>query len=436
VTLVEVRPQLGGAAYSFERDGLQIDNGQHVFLRCCTAYRGLLARLGSEAGVKLQSRLDIPVLSPGRPAARLRRSALPAPAHLASALLRYTPLSLSERIGVARAARALASVDHDDPGTDGETFGEWLLAHGQSERAITDLWDLIALPTINVPARQASLRLAAFVFQTGLLGDAGAADVGLHVAPLIDIIGRPASVALGAAGVHVRLRARVEAIEPGPAGLRVSLADGPLQADAVVLAAAHARAAELLPTGAASVAERLRALDSSPIVNLHVIYDRGVCDLDFAAGVGTPVQYVFDRSESVGLSRGRYLAVSVSAAEREMAMTVDELRATYLPALADLFPAARAASVDRFIVSREHAATFRGVPGSAALRPGPESGVPGLLLAGAFTATGWPATLEGAVRSGHTAAQAALGHLGLPGARGGDAVDVGGAAAVTVAVGA
>lgn len=416
VTLLEVRPQLGGAAYSFQRDGMQIDNGQHVFLRCCTAYRGLLERLGSAAGVHLQGRLDIPVLSPGAAPARLRRAALPAPAHLAGALLGYPHLSVSERISAARAARALAAVDPDAVSSDAHTFGSWLAQHGQSARAIANLWDLVALPTINLPASEASLAVAAFVFQTGLLNDSGAGDIGFHVAPLIEIIGRPAESALARAGVEVRLHTRAEAIRADGAGFRVAAGGQELAADAVVLAVPHARAAELLPEAAFEVAHRLRALGSSPIINIHVIYDRPVGAPAFAAGVGTPVQYVFDRSESVGLPRGRYLAVSISGAEHEMALAPEALRDLYLPALAELFAGARAATVERFIVSREHAATFRAAPGAAALRPAAETLVPGLLLAGSYTATGWPATLEGAVRSGHTAAGVALDALGIGGA--------------------
>ncbi len=408
VTLVEVRPQLGGAAYSFERDGMQVDNGQHVFLRCCTAYRSLLARLGSDGGVRVQRRLDIPVVSPAGKLARLRRSSLPAPAHLAAALLRFSPLTVAERVGVARAARALEAVDPGDPEIDAQSFGAWLGEHGQSERAIARLWDLIALPTINLPAAEASLAVAAFVFQTGLLSDAGAADIGFHVAPLSDIIGRPALRALGDAGVRVRLQRRAQAIRQRAGGFDIELPDEVIDADAVIVAVPHRRAAELLPAGAAEVAARLRALGSSPIVNLHVVYDRPVCPLAFAAGVGTPVQYVFDRSQSVGLAAGRYLAVSLSGAEREMGMSPEALRNFYLPALADLFPDAHGALVERFIVTREHAATFRAGPGSGALRPAAQTPVPGLLLAGSFTATGWPATLEGAVRSGHVAAEGAL----------------------------
>ena len=149
-------------------------------------------------------------------------------------------------------------------------------------------------------------------------------------------------------------------------------------------------------------------------MNLHVVYDREVCAHRFAAGVGTPVQYLFDRTAASGAPAGcQYLAVSLSGAEREMAMSVDALRERYLPALEELLPRAREAHVERFVVTREHAATFRASPGVAALRPGAQTALPELVLAGAWTDTGWPATLEGAVLSGHAAARCALLKLGV-----------------------
>jgi hydroxysqualene dehydroxylase len=143
-------------------------------------------------------------------------------------------------------------------------------------------------------------------------------------------------------------------------------------------------------------------------VNLHVGYDRRVTDLPFAAGVGTPVQYVFDRTTSAGFGEGQLLAVSLSGADRYLSYTADALREEFLPALAELFPAARTAEVTFFRATRDPRATFRGVPGSARHRPGTRTSVAGLFLAGAWTDTGWPATMEGAVRSGVTAARATL----------------------------
>jgi uncharacterized protein with NAD-binding domain and iron-sulfur cluster len=168
------------------------------------------------------------------------------------------------------------------------------------------------------------------------------------------------------------------------------------------------RAAGLLEPLLGEAATRWEGLGESPIVNVHVVYDRRVCDVGFAAGVGTCVQYVFDRTEAVGLSEGQYLAVSLSGAEEEMGMEAQALRERYLGALEELFPRARGAVVKSVHVSREHAATFRAGPGSGELRPGARTGIPGLLLAGAWTDTGWPATLEGAVLSGHTAAREAM----------------------------
>jgi squalene-associated FAD-dependent desaturase len=421
VTLVEVRRRLGGAAYSFERDGLSIDNGQHVFLRCCTAYRRLLGRLGSEHKVFLQERLRIPVLRPGRETVSLSRNGLPAPLHLARALMRYPHLTLTQRLSAARAALALGRLDLDDAALDRQTLGDWLTTHAQSPEAVARLWDLIALPTLNLPAAQASLGLGAFVFQTSLLASAGAGDIGFHERSLSETIAEPARRALAQAGVELCLGWRAESIEHAGSSLRVrgsgardaidALADG-LLAPAVIVAVPHARAAGLLETLTPGVAGGLRQMESSPIVNVHVVYDRPVCEHRFAAGVDTPVQYLFDRTAAGGVPPGcQYLAVSLSGAEREMRMSVDELREFYLPALSALLPGARGARMEAFFVTREHAATFRAAPGVARLRPGARTSTPGLVLAGAWTDTGWPATLEGAVKSGHTAAGVALAAL-------------------------
>jgi squalene-associated FAD-dependent desaturase len=414
VTLVEVRRRLGGAAYSFERDGMRFDNGQHVFLRCCSAYRSLLARLGSAHHVAVQERLEIPVLSPLAEPVVLRRGSLPPPFHLAGALARYPHLSPAQRLSAALAARALTGLDPSDSGLDGQTFGAWLAEHGQDAHAVSVLWDLIALPTLNVPAAEASLALGAFVFRTGLLTGADAGDIGFHVGTLAETIGEPAELALAEAGVEFRLGWRAQTLRRAGAGFELQGGDGALSAETVIVALPHARAAGLIEPLLPALSETIRGLGSSPIVNLHVVFDRVVCEEPFAAGVDTPVQYVFDRSAAAGAPPGcQYLAISLSGADEQMRMSVDELRARYVPALEELLPNARGATVARFLATREHAATFRAVPGTAALRPGPRTSVPGLVLAGSWTDTGWPATLEGAVISGHAAASEALAALEL-----------------------
>jgi hydroxysqualene dehydroxylase len=418
VTLVEVRRRLGGAAYSFERDGLQMDNGQHVFLRCCTAYRAMLDRLGSSGLVALQERLEIPVLAPGKRPFVLRSGRLPAPAHLAGALARYPRMSPLARAGAARAALALGRLDPEDPALDRVSFGEWLARHGQNSKAVAALWDLIALPTLNVPAADASLALSAFVFQTGLLASADAGDIGFHSGTLQEIIGSPARRALADAGVDVRLAWRAERLDRVGDGYRLEgrSASGPdsVEAQAAIVALPHDRAGGLLEPLLGPNAGMPAALASSPIVNLHVVYSQRVLDQPFAAGVGTPVQYLFDRTSAAGAPAGhQYLAISLSGASTEMQESVPVLRERYLRALAELLPRARSATVERFQVTREHSATFRASPGSGALRPGARTKLARLALAGAWTDTRWPATLEGAVLSGGKAAKVVLGELGL-----------------------
>jgi squalene-associated FAD-dependent desaturase len=428
VTLLESRGRLGGQAYSFERDGIVADNGQHVFLRCCTEYRAFVERIGAAGMVRLQDRLDITVLGRdgGRPRrGRLNRTGLPSPLHLAGALLRYPFLSPRQRLSAAVAMSALARVDVEDPANDARTFGEWLAEHGQDTGAIEALWDLITRPTVNLGAQEASLAQAAYVFQEGLLSSAAAGDIGHARVPLSEIHDVAAGAALRRAGVEVRVRAGVTAIEPGgPAragvtaiepGFTVRLGGttpGALSADAVVLAVGPERMARLIPEGAGVAPDSLRALGQSPIVNVHIIYDRPVLDVEFAAGVRTPIQWLFDRTESAGVERGQYLVVTLSAAEEELGMSNEAVLERYLSALASLLPVGdRGAQVLQGFVTRDHAATFRAAPGQRALRPSPTTALPGLVLAGAHTDTGWPATMEGAVRSGHAAARVTLAGL-------------------------
>jgi squalene-associated FAD-dependent desaturase len=413
VTLVEVRPRLGGAVYSFERDGLWLDNGQHVFLRCCDAYRGLLERIGSTGDTLLQDRLSIPVLAPGRAAAWLRRTGLPAPLHLAESLMRYRHLPVSQRLWASRAALALGRVDPEQQSADDRSFGAWLSQYGQRPEAIEALWELIARPTLNLRVDDASLAAAAFVFRVGLLDQTDAGDIGYARGPLQRVHGDSALRALAAEGVEVRLGWRASRIEaPGDGPLALLGGGDRLEADAVVLAVPHERAARLIPEGAVRDPAALERLGTSPIVNLYLCYDRRVLQLDFAAAVGSPVQFVFDRTQAAGLELGQCLAVSLSAADEEVDSSADELRRRFVPAIEELFPAARHARLERFVVTRERQATFRAAPGARRLRPESRTGVPGLSLAGAYTDTGWPATMEGAVRSGHAAALVALGALG------------------------
>ncbi len=418
VTLLEARGRLGGAAYSFRRGGMTVDNGQHVFLRCCSAYRGLLEELGATDLVTLQPRLEVPVLAPRGRTGWLRRSGLPAPLHLAGSVLRYPYLGWRERAALVWAMQRLRQVNVDDPAADAVSFGSWLRRQRQSRRAVEAIWELIVRPTVNLTVDEASLAQAAQVFQVGLLSDAAAGDIGWAVRPLGQIHDERGRAALQRAGVDVHLRSTARAIvrqvvadgsDAGRLGFRVEASDGfSATADAVVLALAPAQAAQLLPAQPGLAPDWAARIGSSPIINLHVVYDRRVLPHPFAASVDSPVQWVFDRTAGAGVTHGQYLAVSLSAADDELHATAEELRSRYLPALADLLPAAAEAEVEDFFVTREHAATFRAAPGARTWRLGPYAEPLGLVLAGAWTDTGWPATMEGAVRSGHAAAEAAM----------------------------
>ena len=411
--LLETKKWLGGATASFNRDGLTIDTGQHVFLRCCTAYRAFLRRVGTEGRTDLQRRLDIRVVAPRGLAGGIRRTGLPAPLHLGAALLSYRFLSPRERVHAARTAIAMRRLDPRDPEVDGQAFGAWLRARGESGRAIRNLWDLIGLPTLNVSADGASLALAAKVFRTGLLDTAGAADIGVPLISLQDLHGEAALRALRTAGAAVRLGERVRGVAASAEGIhRVTSDGGDVLADAVIVAVPNDRVGELLPPGAVGDPSAFARLGSSPIVNLHLVYDRPVLSRRFVAAVDSPVQWIFDRTGASGLAGGQYVAVSLSGADAYIDRTVDDLRSEFLPAIESLLPRSREARVERFLVTRERQATFRQGPGTLRLRPPATCSTPRLYLAGAWTDTGWPATMEGAVRSGLTAARAALVALG------------------------
>ncbi|MER6838848.1 hydroxysqualene dehydroxylase HpnE [Streptomyces cellulosae] len=419
VTLLEGRPRLGGLAFSFRRGDLTVDNGQHVYLRCCTAYRWFLDRIGGADLAPLQDRLDVPVVDADRPEGRrlgrLRRDPLPVPLHLGRSLATYPHLSLADRARVGRAALALKGLDLADPALDEQDFGSWLAAHGQSPRAVEALWDLVGVATLNAVAGDSSLALAAMVFKTGLLSDPGAADIGWAQVPLGDLHDRLARKALDSAGVRTETRTRVTSVRSdGDGGWTVDIPGETLRADTVVLAVPQREAYDLLPAGALDDPDRLLGIGTAPILNVHVVYDRTVLTRPFFAALGTPVQWVFDRTHASGLRHGQYLALSQSVAHDDIDAPVADLRARYLPELERLLPRTRGAEILDFFVTRERTATFAPAPGVGRLRPGARTKAPGLYLAGAWTATGWPATMESAVRSGVGAADAALGALGRP----------------------
>ncbi len=386
-----------------------------MFLRCCEAYRALLRRLDVAHLVTLQDHLDIPVLGPDGRRARLARvPGVPAPAHLGAALAAYRLLRPSDRARAVRGALALRPLDPADRSLDARTLGAFLRAHGQNDATIGALWGVVATATLNLPPDEASLALAAKVFRTGLLDHAPAADLGYARVPLGDLHSTAALRALQAAGVEVLLGHRVEAIEPGATvTARGAGSSRTWTTDTAILATAHREAFAALPELAGTPAAPAAGLGAAPIVNVHVVYDRRVTDLHFAAAVGSPGPVVLRphrgvRAESRparrpvpgdhGLGRGRDLPSRgpTSCPTGSSPSSRACCRAPAAPARVEAF------------VTREHRATFRQEAGSAVRRPACTTGLPGIWLAGAWTDTGWPDTMESAVRSGTAAAEAAL----------------------------
>ncbi|WP_019854267.1 hydroxysqualene dehydroxylase HpnE [Actinopolyspora mortivallis] len=407
VTLLETRSRLGGATYSFRRGELTVDTGQHVFLRCYSEYTELLRRLGTADRVRIQPRLRVPVVTP-RARWTLRRNGLPAPAHLMPALFGHRALSPRERIAAARTALALRTLDPNDPELDSTDFASWLRSRGEPRAAVTGLWELFCTAALNARPEHASLASAVKVFRTGMLDTTTGGDIGIIERPLGEVHGDAAHTALCAAGVTVLPRNKVSGIHGEFGDYRVRASEGgrdhEIAADAVVLAVPNIAAAKLL-RDSQRYEHGGQALERAPIVNIHVHVEDPVTDLPMAAALDSPVQWLFDRTAAAGADRGQYLVVSLSAAQELIEAPSARLRAEYLPALENLFPAIRRSRVLDFFVTREPAATFLPAPGTRRLRPPAETEYPGLVLAGAWTDTGWPDTLEGAVRSGNAAAR-------------------------------
>jgi squalene-associated FAD-dependent desaturase len=388
VVLFEARPTLGGAVQTLpRREGdpePPPDNGQHIALGCFTAYLRFLERIGRQNDVR-RLKLSLSVVGEDGSAGVIGPGPL--------ALLRYAHLPLSDRVTVARAARRLGKLSAGDH--DGETFAELLVRLGQSKAAIDRFWDVFMRPALNLRSEEASAALAIFTVQTALLGERDASDLVLPIAPLGPMHGEAAGDALRAAGATVRVGVRVGALD----GDAVRLADDErVEADAFVVAVPPVESARLLE-------EPEPALGESPIVSVHLLFDRRILEPPLAALLGSPAHWVFDRGRLTGHQpeRGQYLSVVSSGAPELVAVRGRELVDLMARELTSrLGPADLVWSR----VSREPAATFAGRPGTAALRRGVSTGRANVFRAGAWTATGWPATMEGAVRSGREAARA------------------------------
>lgn len=427
-TVFERRPAPGGRAFSFRNPAApfpaEIDNGQHVFLGCCTQLRAWLSRIGAERLALLQEPAAIPFLDSAGRLGWIRESPLPPPLHHLPSLLRFPLLSLSERLAVARALARLAAAGPREMEVWEETSFEALLASwGQSSAARRRFWEPIVVSAANARPASVSAATAAFVFRETLAGGRAAARVGVARAGLSDLLARPAARYIAARGGRVVARAPVARIETsGGRVTGVRLADGTvLPAARVVCALPWDGLLDVLPERWREdpFFVRARGLVPAPIVGIHLWLDRPVLALSFVGLVESPIHWIFNqnafREASVGRPEGpsppaaaQYLSLIVSDAGEWMALGRDAIVARAAGEVAHFLPEARAARVVAAAVFKERQATFRPAPGSRRFRLPAATPIEGLSLAGAWTDTGWPATLEGAVRSAEAAA-AALG---------------------------
>lgn len=406
VDLFERSRLLGGKATSFVVDGIEVDNGQHVFLACCTEFIDFVGQLGAGDGgdgdgspLYLQPRFDALLLARGRPPARLRAAPFPAPYHLAPALIRYHHLSPAERVRVALAMRAARRPPRPD-----ETFEDWLRRHGQTGAIRRAFWEPFLVPALNARPDEVSAEAALFVITTAFLDDPGAARLGWSRVPLGRLAGQAAATL---DHVHLRTAAAGLDIDAGPGGeLRLQalvLADGErVTCDGVVLAIPPAALARLLGDPSWLGIQGLDEFKMAPIVDVHLWYDVGELGFGFAALLDSPVQWVFEKAPG-------YLCCSMSAAQNHVLRSEAELIDRCHAELAAVVRQLRDRRPRRFAATRDREATF--IPTAGLRRPGPHTACPEVVVAGAWTDTGWPATMESAVRSGRAAARALAANL-------------------------
>jgi squalene-associated FAD-dependent desaturase len=434
VTVFEKRPWAGGKAYSFTDPdtGETVDNGQHIFMRCTTAYVDFLRRIGTLHLTMLQRRLSVPVIGAEGRVAHLAASPLPAPLHLLPSFARYAHLALYERARIARAVTAISRMRRENRAEYAhDSFARWLRSRGQSESAIREFWDLIVVPALNCRSEQASAETALFVFQEGFLRSAESAALGLPRVGLSELHADPALRYIEARGGKTYLRTTIDEVEIASGGFSaIRRADGARERfDACVIALPPRAARAILPADWRDAApfQLLGQFDTSPIVNVHLWFDGPVSDLPFAAFAACELQWCFNRTRIALLKRGArleygqngqsadreaHLVLSLSAADEYLALEKPEILDHLLPQLHRALPASRTRRLRRAVVVKEPDATF--VPAPGLRRPGNHTPVRHLFLAGAYTDTGWPATMESAVRSGLAAAEAVDARIAAP----------------------
>lgn len=413
VTLLERRPHLGGRAYSYDHPALEetIDS-QHVVVGCCANILDLCQQAGSADTIRWYDELTF--LEPNGQRTVMRPGSLPAPAHRAMSFLRAPMLSLRDKAAIAR---GMAHFLRGYPVSDEESFAAWLKRTGQTQRAIRHFWEPVVVGALNDTFERCSVKYAGKVFHESFLRSSEAGRLGIPAVPLSEFFAPIAQLA-EQRGVGMRLKTGVDRIERGSDG-RWSILSGAEEftADSVVLATDFKQTLALLarlPNHAAESGDLMRSFDrfiAAPITTVHLWYDRDVTGLDHAVLLDTRIQWMFAKSRirRWPVERGSYLELVISASWPELEMGREEILSSALREVELFFPSIRQARLTKSGVLKEARATFSVTPGLDPFRPAQKTAWPGLYLAGDWTQTEWPSTMEGAVRSGRLAAGAVVG---------------------------
>jgi zeta-carotene desaturase len=410
ITLFERRAFLGGRASSYEHPGTgeTMDNSQHVLLGCCTNLRDLYRRLGVTDKVRWYKRITF--IEPGGRSSFIESSWLPAPFHSALSFLQYKLLSLRDKLAIARGLMGLVSGVPEDSGED---FLSYLRRKGQTRAAIERFWAPVLVSSLNEELDKTSVKYAAMVFRDAFLKSAEAGRMGVPTVPLSELYGVAADY-IRARGGEVRLRSKIDslAFEDAAAVLRSDECE--FRFDYAVSAIPYHLLGRILPQSEAGEAllKKVSNLRAVPITGIHLWFDREVTPLEHAALLDRNIQWMFQKSKILARPNGRandggsYLELVVSSSKGLLEMGRGEIIALALKELAEFFPAVNEAKLLKAAVVKEVHATFAPAPLSDEYRASPLSPWPRLFLSGDWTATGWPATMEGAVRAGYLTAEA------------------------------
>jgi len=408
VRLFERRPFLGGRASSYELPGTGevVDNCQHVLLGCCTNLIDFYKRLGVENQIRWYD--EITFILPGGRSSVIRPSALPAPMHSGPSFLASSILDLKDKLAISRALLALMP---RLPVDDGEDFESWLLRHGQTKQAIDRFWAPVLISALNDDLDRVSVRYAALVFRDSFLKSAEAGRMGVPAVPLSQLYGEAAAY-IEARGGEVNLRSPVESIRADEESVRICVGGEEICAEYAVLSIPFNIVEKLLPDTPemGPLREQAARFGSSPITGIHLWFDREITPLEHAVLLERTIQWMFQKSKILNTRResgetGSYLELVVSSSKTLVDKPRNEIIDLAMRELVEFFPATREAKLMKATVVKEVHATFSPAPGSDAYRPSHTSPWPRLFLAGDWTATGWPSTMEGAVRSGYGAAE-------------------------------